>query len=91
MSIYEPNLDDPPIFKNNLHSSQGKSERIDWIINECKKSSSFHFEQPAYSSKRCTDVKAITTTIEDMCRSLRVSPNTRRDYTEQVLFELKII
>ena len=86
-----PALDDPPVFKSNLHSSQGKSERIDWIIDECRKDASFHFDEPAYSSKRCTNVKAITTTIEDMCRSLRVSPNTRRDYTEQILFELKII
>lgn len=80
-----------PVFKNNLHSSQGKSERIQWIIDECRKEESFHFEETAYTAKRCTDVKAITGTIEDMCRSLRVSPNTRRDYTEQILFELKII
>jgi len=25
------------IFKNDLHSSQGKSERIDWIKDEIKK------------------------------------------------------
>ena len=80
-----------PVFKNNLHSSQGKAERIDWIIIECKKDPAYHFEEPAYTAKRCSDVKVITGIIEDMCRLLRLSPNTRKDYCDQILFELKII
>ena len=80
-----------PVFKNNLHSAQGKSERIEWIMDECKRDPAFHFEELAYTPKRCSNVKEITGIIEDMCRQLRLSPNTRKDYAEQILFELKII
>ena len=31
------------IFKNDLHSSQGKSERIDWIIGFVKQDPAFIF------------------------------------------------
>ena len=74
-----------PVFKNNLHSSQGKAERIDWIIEFVKKDPAFLFETPEKS-----DVTIITEIIEDNCRLLRLSPNTRKDYCEQILFELKI-
>ena len=72
-------------FKYNKHSSQGKAERIDWIIGFVKKDPAFLFETPEKS-----DVTIITEIIEDNCRLLRLSPNTRKDYCEQILFELKI-
>ena len=78
-------LGNVPVFKNNLHSSQGKAERIDWIIGFVKQDPAFIFDKP-YTS----NVKIITEIIEDQCRLLRLSPNTRKDYCEQILFELKM-
>jgi len=73
-----------PIFKNDLHSSQGKSERIDWILIELKK-----FTMTDELAKN--NVNVINNKIEDCLRSLRLSPSTRKDYRDQILFELKII
>tara|TARA_B100000949_G_C13927770_1_gene303531 strand:+ start:42 stop:269 length:228 start_codon:yes stop_codon:yes gene_type:complete len=73
-----------PVFKNYLHSSQGKSERIDWIKEEIKK-----FTLTDELAK--TNVNVINNKIEDCLRLLRLSPNTRKDYRDQILFELKII
>ena len=72
------------IFKNDLHSSQGKSERIDWIKGEIKK-----FALTDELAKR--NVNVINNKMEDCLRLLRLSPNTRKDYRDQILFELKII
>ena len=80
-----------PDFKCSKQSSHGREERIEFIISEVKKDPAFHFEELAYTPKRCSNVKEITGIIEDMCRQLRLSPNTRKDYAEQILFELKII
>jgi len=73
-----------PVFKNDLHSSQGKSERIDWIKDQLKK---FTYNEDL--AKR--NVGVINNKIDDCLRSLRLSPNTRKDYRDQILFELKII
>ena len=73
-----------PLFKNDLHSSQGKSERIDWIKGEIKK-----FALTDELAKR--NVNVINNKMEDCLRLLRLSPNTRKDYRDQILFELKII
>ena len=73
-----------PLFKNDLHSSQGKSERIDWIKEQIKK-----FALTDELAKN--NVNVINNKMEDCLRLLRLSPNTRRDYTDQILFELKII
>ena len=73
-----------PIFKNDLHSSKGKSERIDWIKEEIKK-----YALTDDLAKR--NVNVINNKIDDCLKLLRLSPNTRRDYTDQILFELKII
>jgi len=73
-----------PIFKNDLHSSQGKSERIDWILIELKK-----FTMTDELAKN--NVNVINNKMEDCLRLLRLSPSTRKDYRDQILFELKII
>jgi len=73
-----------PLFKNDLHSSQGKSERIDWIKGELKK-----FTLTDELAKN--NVNVINNKMEDCLRLLRLSPNTRKDYRDQILFELKII
>ena len=73
-----------PLFKNELHSSQGKSERIDWIKGELKK-----FTLTDELAKN--NVNVINNKMEDCLRLLRLSPNTRKDYRDQILFELKII
>jgi len=73
-----------PIFKNDLHSSQGKSERIDWILIELKK-----FTITDELAKN--NVNVINNKMEDCLRLLRLSPSTREDYRDQILFELKII
>ena len=39
-------LGNVPVFKNNLHSSQGKAERIDWIIGFVKQDPAFIFDKP---------------------------------------------
>ena len=72
------------IFKNDLHTSQGKSERIDWIKGEIKK-----YTLTEELAKR--NVNVINNKIDDCLRLLRLSPNTRKDYRDQILFELKII
>ena len=51
-------LGNVPVFKNNLHSSQGKAERIDWIIGFVKQDPAFIFDKP-YTS----NVKIITEII----------------------------
>jgi hypothetical protein len=73
-----------PVFKNDLHSSQGKSERIDWIKEEIKK-----YALTEEVAKR--NLNIINNKIDDCLRLLRLSPNTRKDYRDQILFELKII
>ena len=73
-----------PVFKNDLHSNQGKCERIDWIKEEIKK-----YTLTSELAKR--NINVINNKIADCLRLLRLSPNTRRDYTDQILFELKII
>ena len=37
------------------------------------------------------NINVINNKIADCLRLLRLSPNTRRDYTDKILFELKII
>ena len=73
-----------PNFKSDLHSSQGKCERIDWIKEEIKK-----YTLTDELAKH--NLNVINNKIADCLRLLRLSPNTRRDYTDQILFELKII
>ena len=71
-------------FKYNKHSSQGKAERISWIKEKLKK---YTFDDQV--TKR--NVNIITTTIRYYLKWLQFSPNTRKDYEDQILFELKLI
>ena len=73
-----------PNFKSDLHSSQGKCERIDWIKEEIKK-----YTLTDELAKH--NLNVINNKIADCLRLLRLSPNTRKDYHDQILFELKII
>ena len=71
-----------PDFNHNKHRSEGKEERLEWIISEINKNPNFAI--PA-------NIALITNKIDDCCRLLRMSASTRKDWTEQILMELKII
>jgi len=71
-------------FKYNKHSSQGKAERIVWIKEKLR---------PYTTSDEVTkrNVAVINNKIRYYLKWLQFSPNTRKDYEEQILFELKLI
>jgi len=71
-------------FKYNKHSSQGKAERIVWIKEKLR---------PYTTSDEVTkrNVSVINNKIRYYLKWLQFSPNTRKDYEEQILFELKLI
>ena len=71
-------------FKYNKHSSQGKQERISWVKEKLKK-----YTLTDETTKN--NVNLITTTIRYYLRWLQFSPNTRKDYEDQILFELKLV
>jgi len=71
-------------FKYNKHSSQGKQERISWVKEKLKK-----YTLTDETTKN--NVNLITTTIRYYLRWLQFSPSTRKDYEDQILFELKLI
>jgi len=72
-----------PEFKHNIHRSEGRIERINWIISVLK-------NQPG-TFIIPTNIIHVTNKIEECCRLLQVSAVTRKDWTEQILMELKII
>ena len=80
-----------PNFKCSKQSSHGREERIAFIISEVKKDPSFHFEGLAYTKERCSDVAGVEDTINHCLRMMYYAPQTRKDITEQILMELKII
>ena len=71
-------------FTYEKHSSQGKQERISWIKEKLKK-----YTLTDETTKN--NVNLITTTIRYYLKWLQFSPNTRKDYEDQILFELKLI
>ena len=71
-------------FKYNKHSSQGKAERIAWIKDKLKP---YTFDNEV--TKR--NITVINSKIRYYLRWLQFSPNTRKDYEDQILFELKLI
>jgi len=71
-------------FKYNKHSSQGKAERIAWIKEKLRP-----YTQCDSSAKR--NVNVINNKIRYYLKWLQFSPNTRKDYEDQILFELKLI
>ena len=80
-----------PDVKCSKQSSHGREERIAFIISEVKKDPSFHFEGLAYTKERCSDLAGIEDTINQCLRMMHYAPQTRKDITEQILMELKII
>jgi hypothetical protein len=80
-----------PDFKCAKQSSHGREERIEFIISEVKKHPNFHFEGIAYTKERCSDMAAIDDLINLCLRMMHYAPQTRKDITEQILMELKII
>ena len=71
-------------FKYNKHSSQGKAERIAWIKEKLRP-----YTQTDETTKR--NVTVISSKIRYYLKWLQFSPNTRKDYEDQILFELKLI
>ena len=80
-----------PDFKCSKQSSHGREERIEFIISEVKKDPSFHFEGTPYTKDRCSDLAGVEDTINHCLRMMHYAPQTRKDITEQILMELKII
>ena len=80
-----------PDFKCSKQSSHGREERIAFIISEVKKDPSFHFDGLAYTKERCSDLAGVEDTINHCLRMMYYAPQTRKDITEQILMELKII
>ena len=80
-----------PDFECSKQSSHGREERIAFIISEVKKDPSFHFEGLAYTKERCSDLAGVEDTINHCLRMMYYAPQTRKDITEQILMELKII
>jgi len=80
-----------PDFRCSKQSSHGREERMAFIISEVKKDSCFHFEGLAYTKERCSDLAGIEDTINHCLRMMYYGPQTRKDISEQILMELKII
>ena len=80
-----------PDFKCSKQSSFGREERIEFIISEVKKNPNYHFEGTAYTIERCSNLADVEDTITDCLRMMHYAPQTRKDITEQILMELKII
>ena len=80
-----------PDFKCSKQSSHGREERIEFIISEVKKHPDYHFEGAAYTKQRCSNVASIDDLINLCLRMMHYAPQTRKDITEQILMELKII
>ncbi len=80
-----------PDFKCSKQSSPGREERIEFIISEVKKNPNYHFEGTAYTKERCSDLADVEDTITQCLRMMHYAPQTRKDISEQILMELKII
>jgi len=81
-----------PDFKCSKQSSHGREERIEFIISEVKKDPNYHFDGMAYTKERCSDLAYVSDMIiTHLLRMMHYAPQTRKDITEQILMELKII
>jgi len=80
-----------PDFKCSKQSSHGREERIAFIISEVEKDLDYHAKGLAYTKERCSDLASIEDTINQCLRMMYYAPQTRKDITEQILMELKII
>jgi len=80
-----------PDFKYVKQCAKGREERIQFIISEVKKHPDFHFEGAAYTKQKCSDLASVDDLINLCLRMMYYAPQTRKDITEQILMELKII
>jgi len=80
-----------PEFQYVKQCARGREERIQFIISEVKKHPDFHFEGAAYTKEKCSDVASVDDLINLCLRMMYYAPQTRKDITEQILMELKII
>ena len=69
-------------FKHSKHSSQGREERIDYIISEIRKD----YPKETNISTLADKISEITMVIRSCLR-----PTTRKDYEEQILQEMRVI
>ena len=80
-----------PEFQYVKQCAKGREERIQFIISEVKKHPDFNFEGAAYTKERCSDLASVDDLINLCLRMMYYAPQTRKDITEQVLMEMKII
>ena len=74
-------------FKYSKHSSQGREERIDYIISEIRKD----YPKDTNISTLIEKITEITQVIRSCLLPMRFSPTTRKDYEEQILLEMRVI
>ena len=74
-------------FKHSKHSSQGREERIDYIISELRKD----FPKDTNITTISEKITDITQVIRSCLHPMRFSPTTRKDYEEQILLEMRVI
>jgi len=74
-------------FKYSKHSSQGREERIDYIISELRKD----FPKDTNIATLSEKITEITQVIRSCLLPMRFSPTTRKDYEEQILLEMRVI
>jgi hypothetical protein len=74
-------------FKNPKHSMNGREERIDYILSEIRK----EYPKDTNISILVEKITEITMIIRSCLLPMRFSPNTRKDYEEQILLELRVI
>ena len=72
-----------PKFEYLLASAQAKGERLDWIISQLKKNKRFDLKK--LSEFERLEVEEF---IQEHCRALRLSRITRKEYTNQILFDV---
>ena len=80
-----------PDFKYVKQCAQGREERMKFIMDEVKKNPDYHFEGAAYTKEKCTNLVSVEDSITYCLRMMHYAPQTRKDITEQILMELKII
>ena len=80
-----------PDFRCSKQSSAGREERMAFVISLIKKHPNYHFEGAAYTKERCSGLADVEDTIDQSLRMMYYGPQTRKDITEQILMDLKII
>ena len=74
-------------FKYPKHSSQGREERIDYILTEIRK----EYPKDTNITTLADKISEITMIIRSCLLPMRFSPMTRKDYEEQILQEMRVI